>query len=258
MTPATVTTTKKSLRIVEHLIANDGARTEDLLEAFEYSRATVQSHLRTLREEGYIIREDGDYRVSLATLRLGGKARSRYQSYLHGQSEIDQLAEEQEALVQIAFRENDRCVYVYQAGRRYSELTEPRMGSIVYFNTSAAGKAILSTQPRETIVEIIEEDDLRRKTPETITDPGALLEQIEAVQETKTAFDFEEHYPDVWCVSTPVVFTDDLVGSLSLSVRADSVSRERLTGDLADAVFRTGREIEIGTKIDAWMTDGQV
>jgi DNA-binding IclR family transcriptional regulator len=253
MCPDMVGTTEKSVRILEHVREAGGATLADLDAAFEDSRGTIHAHVSTLQELGFLVRDDSTYRIGLATLRFGGQARSRYRPYIYGRSEIDRLAEEHGHLVQIAFREGDECVYVYQAGRQNTTLPEPRVGTTVDLHSSAAGKAILSAQPEEAIESIVSEHDLPLHTEVTTTDPEALRDELAEVAETKTAFDFGEQFPNVDCVSTPVVFEEDLVGALSLSTRADAVNRDRLTGPLADAVYRAGREIEMESTFESWL-----
>jgi DNA-binding IclR family transcriptional regulator len=241
----TIQATERSLDLIERIVEADGATLAELVEVSELSRYSVHAHLQTLLARGVVTKEGSTYQVGLATLDFGGAARSRYRSYLTGREEIRELAARVEAVVQVAFMEDERCLYVYQAGQTHSELEEPRLGSRIGYHSSAAGKAILSTKSEGRRRELVFERNLPAVTPQSTTDPETLWAELDEVADSKLATDFEEQLPGIWCVATPVEFGDGLTGAISISVPAADFDRSTLEVELADEVHKVGRLIEM-------------
>jgi DNA-binding IclR family transcriptional regulator len=251
MTDGHIGATQKSLTLLQTVFDAGGATLEELIDRTGYARGTVHAHVRTLEENDLVTKDGTIYRISLGVLTFGGQARARYPLYFHTHDELEQLATEHEALVQIAVREDDLCLYIYQIGREYSNLTRPRLGTRVNYHSSAVGKALLSTLPLEERERILDASDFREHTPQTQTDRESILDEIETTAEDRVAYDFEEQFEGVACASTPLEFEDD-AAALSVSVPATDVSREYLTGELADDIFRVGRELELDATYEEW------
>jgi DNA-binding IclR family transcriptional regulator len=245
----TIQATERSIRLLKLIEEAEGASAQTLIERCDLSRHSVYAHLKTLSQHGLVTNDNGIYKVGLSSLSMAGQARSRYRSYLDSREELHDLAADIEQLVQVAFLENGRCIYVYQTGQHYSSLEKPRLGSLVGFHSSAAGKSIIATKPREERHRLLP-DDLPARTPNTTTDRDSLFEELETVSETLLATEFEEQYPEVWCVSTPITFEDGTVGALSVSLPAGEVERSWVEGDLANQIHQVGRLIEMDSEFE--------
>jgi DNA-binding IclR family transcriptional regulator len=154
--------------------------------------------------------------------------------------------------------EAECCIYVYQAGQQRAEISTPHLGTRVGLHSSAAGKAILSTLSEEARCEFLESRSLPAHTPHTITDPELIRDQISEIATTKTAFDYEEQFPGIYCVSTPVRFEPERVGAVSMSVKSEIIDKEELENELADAVYRAGRDIEMDAAYESWYHDDEI
>lgn len=248
-----VAATTKSFDILREISERDGTTLNELEDALGYARSTIHAHLRTLMYLDAVTKQGSSYHVGLGILDFGGQAQTRYRSYLVGRNEIDQLAAEYETLVQVAIMEDDKCVYVYQAGQQYIDLPKPRLGATADFHSSAAGKAIASLLPDQKRRSLIEERELPAYTANTKTEPSVIHEEIEAVQSSEIAFDYEEQFEGIYCVSTPTVFDDDFVGAVSVSVPTGDYDRSFLESELADKVHKYGRLIEMEREYEDWV-----
>ena len=108
-------------------------------------------------------------------------------------------------------------------------------------HATALGKAILAFLADEKVQEIIRQRGLRPCTPNTITDPGVLEEELRQTRARGYALDQEEFFGGVRCVAVPVRGESGRVeGALSISgsvfqVRTENI--EHLAGWLQDATF---------------------
>lgn len=248
-----IAATQKSFSILRAISERNGATLDTITAELGFSRSTCHAHLTTLQDVGVVTKEGAVYHIGLGILDFGGRAQARYRSYLVGREEIDKLAAEYETHVQVAFVEDDLCVYVYQSGQQYTRLPEPRLGTRIDFHSSAAGKVILASLPEQRRRELIEVRPLRAYTPNTKTDPAGIYDEINDVAESQLAFDFEEQFENIWCVSTPVAFAEDLIGAMSVSLQAESVDRSYLENTLADEVHKYGRLIELNRQYADWV-----
>ena len=73
----TIGALETSLRILESMNEQDNAGVTDLSRRLDIPKSTVYSHLRTLRENGYVVNEDDEYRLGLRFLDYGERTRDR-------------------------------------------------------------------------------------------------------------------------------------------------------------------------------------
>jgi DNA-binding IclR family transcriptional regulator len=81
------------------------------------------------------------------------------------------------------------------------------------------GKAILSGMPAAKVQQLIAQYGLLAITPQTITDPGRFLLEVERTRERGFALDDEENEMGVRCVAAPICdHAGRVVAAISVSV----------------------------------------
>jgi IclR family KDG regulon transcriptional repressor len=119
-------------------------------------------------------------------------------------------------------------------------------GTRLEYHAGAFGKAILAFLP--------EAEALRRLprrlpafTPNTLTDPRALLTELAAVRETGLAYDREERVTGVYCIGAQVFDVTGAsvagLGVTGLVSRFDAESRKRLERDVLACAAAVSRDI---------------
>ena len=107
-----------------------------------------------------------------------------------------------------------------------------RVGCRVPSHCSAIGKTQLAYETPETIEEIIGRKELKKFTPNTISDKDRLMEHLTVVKEIGYAIDDEEWDEGVRCVGAPIFdYTRKVVGAISISAPSvrmtmDTVKKE--------------------------------
>lgn len=181
-TPATINATRTSLRIVQLIRENEGARVVELLDDLDVSKSTVHAHLNTLRECGYVTKRGEIYHVGLHPFHLGQHARTRDQRYQLARKKTVEVAESLRYAVDFDVETNGRMISVFHQAAPSTEIGF-EAGAYFYVHTSATGKATLALLSDDRIDAIIEEWGMPVMTDETITERSALRADIQLARE---------------------------------------------------------------------------
>lgn len=244
----TLATTETSLRIVEKLRELNGARVTELAEEMDLAASSVHSHLSTLEEAEYVVKDGDTYRLGLMFLDFGEFVRNNNEYYSMAESKVDQLAEETGGRAHFVVEEHGMGVYVYTCSGKHAVETFSRDGRRLYLHRTAAGKAILAHLPREEVEEIIDRHGLPERTSNTITDREELFETLEAVRDRDgIAFNIEEQIRGIHATGAPVRGPDGrAIGALSVSGPTHRMKGDRLHEGVPEAILGTANELELG------------
>jgi len=102
------------------------------------------------------------------------------------------------------------------------------LGTMPAPHAQSLGKAMLAWLPEDEVRRILGKT-LKRYTPKTITDVGALVESLRVVRRTGYALDREEYLPGVICIGAPIRdHSGAVVGSISASTPTMRASEDHL------------------------------
>lgn len=234
-----------NLELIEMLRKLDGATVTELSSRLDISKSSVHAHLQTLTNRGYATADDGEYRIGLRYLTLGGHAQSKPRLYRLARPEIDGLVDQTRLKATVMVEEHGRGIYLYQRRHEDAIQTDSHAGTRVYLHCTGLGKAILSRLDRERVEEIVERHGLPTLTDRTVTSETELFEELDQIREQGYAIDDQERIDGIRCVAAPIV-TDsgDVLGSLSVSGSTKNFPEERID-ELSSAVQEAARVIEI-------------
>lgn len=242
----TIDAVKTSIAIVEALQELDGAGVTELADHLGMAKGTVHSHLSTLQEEEFVVKEGDTYAISLRFLDFGRYAKDRVEHLDILEQELDALAEETGEVVQFLTEEYGRGVYLYKARGEFAVETASYVGQRTAIHCTALGKAILSRLPRPYVEWIIDYHGLPPRTDNTITDPEALFEELETIRKRGYSTDDEEILRGLRCVAAPVVKPDgDPLGAVSIAGPTSRMNGERFDEELPELITSTANVIEI-------------
>lgn len=193
-------------------------------------RGTAHRVMATLREIGFVEqeRERDQYRLGLKLFELGNIVLANMDLHREAKSFV-------EALTAVSGERVHLCVF---DGLRTTLInrTEPAQGrtnTIVVMETSpahctATGKAALAFQADAVISRVIA-FGLPSYTPNTITDPRELREELEKVRKRGYAVDNEELSLGIRCVGAPIRNMNGRVfASISVSGPARRITRNKV------------------------------
>lgn len=177
-----VQSVRTAFRIVRAVQDMDGVTRQELSSQLELAKSTIHNYLSTLEAMGYVVEQDGAYRLGLRFLTHGMAARNA-QHYREGVSAS--LTDIAETISQPAWwivEELGRGVFVDVATPADGGPMYGKVGKRSYLHTHAPGKAILARAPTAQLENIVDHHGLPVHTRETITDIDALRDDLATVR----------------------------------------------------------------------------
>jgi DNA-binding IclR family transcriptional regulator len=177
-----VESVKTAIELVNTLQRLGRATPAQLTRELDLSKSSVHNYLGTLETEGYVVNDDGVYRLGLRFLTHGAGAKK---ALTIEQSVLDTVASVAETFSRTA------CWITEESGRGYvierSAVEDgPRYGSLgkrSYLHTNAPGKAVLALADDEYVDAVCDQHGLPERTRKTTTDRETLREELDAIRE---------------------------------------------------------------------------
>lgn len=249
--PRTVAAVDKTCKILEAIHTLEGAGVTELAEHLDISKGTVHTHLATLNENGFVVKNGTTYRPSLRFLDIGEDVKNGHRLYQVAKDEIEELAEETDTRVQISVEEFGYVVPIAIALGEHAIAPPTRVGKREYLHCIASGKAILAHLPQERVEEIIDRHGLPARTPNTITEPDALFEELERVRDEGVAYNDEEKIEGLRAVGAAIRSdTGRVLGSVSASGPISGMKGTRFREEIPDAVSNVANTIELNIRVE--------
>jgi DNA-binding IclR family transcriptional regulator len=110
------------------------------------------------------------------------------------------------------------------------------IGRRAHAHATGLGKALLAHASEDELAAFLAHNDLRKFTPTTLSDAGALRDELAAVRRRGFALDRGESHADTRCVAAPVFdYTGRAIAAISVAGMANEV--EPRSSDLAQIVM---------------------
>ena len=208
---------EKALNVLEALWQADGAGVTELSEMTGLAKSTVHAHLSTLQSKGYVVQENGEYRLSFRFLSFGEQTKRAEPLYDAARRPIAELAERTGERVMGWTEQNGLgTALVVEEGSR-SLSFDIGVGDHTYLHSSAAGKAMLAHFSREKAERVIDEWGLPESSEATITDRDVLEAELSRIRESGIAYNRGEYRLGVNGIGAPILGNDGTVhGAVSL------------------------------------------
>lgn len=223
-------------------LAGAGAVTlTDLAAHTGLNKVTAFNLLQTLVALGYLEQEAGSrrYRLGLRALELAGHARSGRdlarlcEPVLHG------LCRDTGETVNLAVPYHGYAMIVDSVEGRHGIRTTAYAGARSPYHSTACGKVLLAFTAPDLQASLLTSIRLDAKTPATIVDRAALLQELERIRERGWAYDFEENEVGAHCVAVPIIGADGRpCAAISVSGLKDRMAPMVLEGIARNASFK--------------------
>jgi DNA-binding IclR family transcriptional regulator len=201
----------------------EGVRADRVAAEVGKSLSTAYHLLASLCDEGFAVRlEGGLYRSHAAQRPAGGSQRRLTDA-------VEQLFFRTHRRSYLGLIDGGALAIAHIRGRQ-GVARMPGLGSRITAaeaHSLAMGKVVLALLPRAALTRHMARG-LARFTEHTITDPSALVAELEAVRSNGFAIDREEHTEDFCCVAAPMFDARGrLAGILGLSATVGVFDAER-------------------------------
>lgn len=196
------------------------------------AKSTVHRLAVTLVSEGMLEqnRDSGKYRLGIALFRLGALVRQRMDVSNEAKSQLYDLRETTQESVHLAILDGVEIMYVYNLESTQAIRMRSDIGVRKPAYCTAEGQALLAFQPFEVIDAVIAAG-LMARTPQTITDPDKLREELAAVRKRGCAIEDEESEVGMRAIAAPV--RDDsgaVIAAVGVAGPASRLSKKTIAG----------------------------
>jgi DNA-binding IclR family transcriptional regulator len=142
-------------------------------------------------------------------------------------------------VVSLAVLDGTDTVWIEQLSGRLAPPVPSRVGGRLPAHVTAAGKVLLAFGPG-----VVDELPLERHGPGTITDPGALREELSRIREQGVAINREESRRGILGVAAPVRRDGSVIAALAIAVaRRSKSSPEAMAPAVRTAASALGRAL---------------
>jgi DNA-binding IclR family transcriptional regulator len=234
-----------TLDIVDALQEHERVGVTELANVLGVSKGTAHCHLSTLRQNGYVVKDDGKYRLGLRFIDVAHCVRERHVLHDLVTEEVDEVAKKSGELALFTVEEQHKGICLYKASGENAVQTQLYVGYRNNLHHTAVGKAILAYKQEDELEAILEDIEFESLTPNTITDERQLREELEQVRETGVAYNREETIPGLVGVGAPIRDQKGGVyGAISVIGPTSRIVEERLD-EISEMIYHAVNVIEI-------------
>jgi len=240
---------EKTLRVLEAFSPDrQELSTIQLSRLLEMDKSSVSRIVVTLHHHGYLNKNslNNKYRLGAKLVELGNQVLLRYdQLDLGGIAApfLRELADKIEEVVHLGILDEQDVVTLKKMDGGQIVTVDTKVGGRYPAYACALGKVLLSGLPKEELRNMIAASPLKRRTPNTIVDTQALIEETDLVRRQGYAFEDEESFLGICCVAAPVKDHDGrVIAALSATVPKQR-SDERRMKEILKHVIEAGELI---------------
>jgi IclR family acetate operon transcriptional repressor len=216
----------------------------ELAAAVGLPRPTVYRLLQTLCAEGWVAQNGRSFVIGASVLWLAARRLEQLELRSVGRPLLAELRDRTGETVHLGVLEAGQVVYVEKLESPGPLRMASMVGQIVPAHSTALGKAMLAYLPREQVERIVERHGLVRRTPNTITDPARLFQELAAIRARGYSIDNVENEEGIRCVGAAIFdHRGRVAGAVSVSGSVASISLERARRELGPLVRETAQRI---------------
>jgi DNA-binding IclR family transcriptional regulator len=211
----------KTFRVIEVIAEHpDGIQLGELSrKCAGQPKATVFRILHTLKVLGYVEQNEqsGEYRLN-AEIRFLGRGESRETLKRAARPHLERLRAQFEQTVALAVLDRNQLMYIEILDGLRSIRMNATVNTYAPLHSTSLGKAILSQIPGQDALRILQNRQLAKFTPKTITSLSSLGRHLAEVKSQGYAVDDEETEEGARCVGAPIVGRQgDPIAAISVS-----------------------------------------
>lgn len=236
---------QRALDIIGALQEHGKVGVTELADLVGVSKGTVHCHLSTLRENGYVVKDEGKYKLGLRFVDVSHFVLSQNELYDLITDEVDTLAEKSGEVALFTVEEQHKGICLHKASGENAVKTELHVGYRNNLYHTAVGKAILAFKSGEERDRIMEDTEFESLTPNTVTDEDALREELKEVRESGFAYNRGETIPGLVGIGAPIRKQNgDVYGAISIIGPTSRMTEDRIE-ELSEMLYSTVNVIEI-------------
>lgn len=233
--PKKIKTAENIFTIIGKIEELDQPTCSELTDHVGLSTSSVYNYLTTLEEYGYVIGNDGRYRLGLKFLQKGRAVRNSY-PIMHAATEpIDILAKTIDEYLSVFVKERKSAVMIHEANSHHAvRVPAPFLGEYFDLTKTPQGKVILAHLP----------DSIREELVSSVEFEEQLQEELTDIRNDGICIDDGQAHDNIWAAAAPVKSDGEVHGSLMISTVRHRLDPRRASQELPALLTQTVKEVE--------------
>ena len=195
----------RTFTILEKLSLVSSSNLEDLAKATGLAKPTVYRFLLTLRDLGYIHRDEGEkWYLTMRLFSVGSRALDHMELPVVARPIAFRLSQDLGETVHMGILDDGEVLYVLKIESRYTIRMYSRVGRKIPLYCSAMGKTLLAHMSSIDRDALLGELELVPFTPNTIKNRKKLEKELQRIVVEGIAVDAEEHETGITCLAAPI------------------------------------------------------
>ncbi len=202
-----ISAVSRAFIVLDKLALVSSSSLEELARSTKLAKPTVYRFLMTLKELGFVKRDDAErWFLTMKLFSLGSRALDHIELPSVAKPVALKLSEELGETVHMGILEEDaeEALYVLKIESRYTIRMHSRVGKTIPLYCTAIGKALLADLHEETRNRAVKKMKLIPFTPDTIRSVEALNQELARITDQGWAEDAGEHEEGVQCIAAPI------------------------------------------------------
>lgn len=241
---------ERAATLLAALAAGDhDVRASDLAAAAGLGLSTASRLLATLESLGAVERDPvtAGYRLGPLAFTIGGAAVNQSPIYREARQPMRDIAERLGLGVNLARRQDDRLLYLYNIDGRFAPRSFTLMGQHNPLHATGLGKCLLAGLDGPGRRALLADPALTAFTARTVTDHATLDDEVEAVQAKGFTSEVEELALGRACVAAPIRDRSaEVVAAVSLSGPLSVLDLPERGSELGRVVVELADTISVG------------
>lgn len=241
-----VRSVEKAFTVLEAFSAERPFMTlQDVVKATGFNKSTAQRFCHTLRQIGYLQKNvNGAYELAVKSTSLGAAFINSNSLVRRARPYLHTLSLESEGAATLALHEGDEVFFVSRFLGKYVLDTTVTVGSRLPLYCTASGRAVLSLQDDETVLEYLQRENLLPRTPKTLIDIEDIMASIRQCREQGYVVTSDQYVMADLSLSVPVQdHVTGLSGAVTLALSAARFTPKQLDQKFARLVQTAARAI---------------
>jgi DNA-binding IclR family transcriptional regulator len=210
-------------------------------------RATAFRLLSTLEGAGFVVKQNGDYRLGVKCFVLGNVAAANLDLRQVAFPHLSALRDLTGETTHIAILDDWQVVYLERLpSPKPVGFMRSRPGAILPAYCTGLGKVLLAHRAEADVAAWASAQSFRAWTPHTVTSRKRLIEELRATRARGYAVDEQEHELGVRCIAAPVRnHQGEVIAAISVAGPTERMPRTLVGSDTAKAVVAAAQEISM-------------
>jgi DNA-binding IclR family transcriptional regulator len=195
----------RAIAILDHIAAHGACQGSALIPVINAPKSSVYLLLEELRELRLVsLGTDGLYRLGIRMIEFGDKAAGQLDLRDLARPCLQQLMQDTGLLCHLGILEDAAAYYILKIESQGTIRVRSWEGKPVSLYSSGLGKCLLAWADNALQDKLIAQLEFKQWTPNTITDPDRLHQELVQIRSRGWSYDNEEEILNVRCIACPV------------------------------------------------------